>query len=186
MKRIGFTVLAMVAVGCAPPAPPPPAPPSSVVTDSIKTGFDIGKNFITQAAEQMAEADFAFKPTGVAAEVRSFGQLVGHVANANYLFCSMVSGEAGPGVDIEQTATSKADLTKALGEAFAFCDRAFGSVNDQTGADPLRVDFLNADLTKLGVLAFNNAHNMEHYGNIVTYMRAKGMVPPSSQSQGGN
>ncbi len=185
MKRIGFAVLAMVAVGCA-PAPPPPAPPSNAVTDGLKVGFDAGKGFLTAAAEQMAEADYAFKPAGVAAEVRSFGQIIGHVANANSMFCSMVSGEAGPGVDVEATMTSKADLTKALGDALALCERAFASVNDQTGAESLRVDFLNADLTKLGVLGFNTAHNFEHYGNLVTYFRAKGMVPPSSQGQGGN
>ena len=50
----------------------------------------------------------------------------------------------------------------------------------------VRIEFINRELAKLGVLAFNNAHNFEHYGNLVTYMRAKGMVPPSSQGQGGN
>ena len=187
MRRLGMLIIAVAAVGCAQPAPPPePPPPSTAVTSSLKGGYDIAKSFITRAAEQMAEADYGFKPAGVAGEVRSFGQIVAHLANANYLFCAMVSGEAGPGVDYEETATTKVDITKALGESFAFCDRAYGSVNDQTGAEAVRVDFLNMDSTKLGVLAFNSGHEMEHYGNLVTYMRAKGLVPPSSQQGGGN
>ncbi len=187
MKRFAVLIAAAFAVACAQPAPPaePPAPTSDH-TNSLKVGHDIAKSNLTGAADQMPEGDYGFKPAGVADEVRSFGGILAHAANANFMFCGMVSGEAGPGVNFEETATTKADIVKALNDSFAFCDRAFASVDDQSGALKVNISFLNADLTKLGVLAFNTAHNMEHYGNLVTYMRAKGMVPPSSQGQGGN
>jgi uncharacterized damage-inducible protein DinB len=187
MNRVGALLVTVAVAGCAQPAPEPaPAPPpSTAITDSLKAGHEIARGYVTAAADQMAEADFAFKPARVAAEVRTFGQIVGHIADANFMFCSMVSGEANPNPGAEKMA-AKADITKALGDAFAFCDRAIASVNDQSGADPVRIDFLNRDFTKLGVIAMNTAHNMEHYGNLVTYMRAKGMVPPSSAPQGGN
>jgi hypothetical protein len=41
----------------------------------------------------------------------------------------------------------------------------------RAGASPL----------SLGALNFNNVHNWEHYGNLVTYMRIKNVVPPSSE-----
>ena len=103
MKRAGALLLTFVAVGCgAAPEPAPAPPPSTAVTDSTKFVHDTVKGYVTASAEQMAEADYAFKPAGVAAEVRSFGQLIGHIADSNYFFCSLVSGEANPNPGAEK------------------------------------------------------------------------------------
>jgi hypothetical protein len=107
------------------------------------------------------------------------GQLFGHVANANFMICGMVSGQKGTMGDIEKTKTSKADLRAALEASFKFCDDAFASITDANANETIKF-FLPGTHTRLGVLAFNNAHQFEHYGNTVTYMRMKGMVPPSS------
>ncbi|CAN5495040.1 hypothetical protein BH23ACI1_BH23ACI1_15160 [soil metagenome] len=145
------------------------------ITASTKSFNDTVRGFVTRAAEQFPEDLYGFQPTP---EVRTFGQLLGHIANANYMICGTATGEKGPGVDIEKTATTKAALVKALDESFAFCDRAFESMTDTRGAE--MVKFFAGEQARLGVLGFNTAHNYEHYGNIVTYMRLKGMVPPSS------
>jgi uncharacterized damage-inducible protein DinB len=167
------------------PAPKAAAAPASPITDSIKSTYGIAKDYLTKSAAAVPEKGYLFKPAGVAADVRNFGQIVGHVANANYMFCGAVvgqpmKGETGPGgADYEKTA-AKAGLQKALAESFAFCDKAFAAVNDRNAGQA--VDSLPiGGTTKLGALAFNNAHLFEHYGNLVTYMRAMGMVPPSSQ-----
>jgi uncharacterized damage-inducible protein DinB len=136
------------------------------------------KNNLVKAAEKMPEENYAFKP---APEVRSFGQIVGHVADAQYLFCSAALGEKNPAPGIEKSKTTKADLVQALNEAFAYCDKAYNGMTDAHAAE--MVKFFGRDQAKLTVLAFNNAHNDEHYGNIVTYMRMKGLVPPSSESR---
>ena len=82
--------------------------------------------------------------------------------------------------------TAKADLQKALAASFEFCDRAFAGLNDQTGAaEATIVPINNMKTTRLGALSFNAAHDMEHYGNLVTYMRMNKMVPPSSQPAAG-
>lgn len=131
--------------------------------------------FITAAAEQMPEADYGFKPTP---EVRSFGELVGHVANATRMFCTSATGAARtPAPDAEKLA-SKAEIVAALKDAFASCDAAYTMDAMKAGES---LDFFGQKHTRLSVLAFNMGHNYEHYGNIVTYMRLKGMVPPSSQ-----
>ena len=183
-----FALLTSMLVGlsaCAPPAPPPPPPappPSTAVTTSLKFLHDMVKNNITKSLEQIPENRLAFQPTK---EVRTMGQLFGHIADGNYLFCSAASGEAAPSSSVEKTMTSKADLTKALAESYAFCDRAFAALNDATGAaEATIVPINNMKTTKFGALSFNTTHDNEHYGNLVTYMRMNKMVPPSSQTGG--
>jgi uncharacterized damage-inducible protein DinB len=172
--------IALTASACAAPPPPPapePPPPSTAVRDSLKSAMDMIASNITRAAEQVPEARYAYRATP---EVRTMGQLFGHVADASYAMCGAVSGAAGPAESVETTKKTKAEIQQALTDAFAFCGSAFETVNDTTGGAAVTL-FETINTTKLGALAFNNAHNMEHYGNIVTYMRLNKMVPPSSQ-----
>ena len=169
MKRVG-SVLALSAVMQAPLV----AQAGSV--SGLGAVYNSGKGFLVRAAEQMPDEHWNFKPTP---EVRSFGQIVGHVANSNYMICAMASGETNPkqGVDAEKLAT-KAEVVQALKDAFAFCDKAY-QLADAKGVEAM--ELFGMKTNRLGVLAFNAGHNFEHYGNIVTYMRLKGLTPPSSQ-----
>lgn len=142
-----------------------------------KGAYGRTKNLLLRSAEKMPEENYSFKPTD---SVRSFGQLVGHVADAQYLFCSPVLGEKNPDLKVEQSKTSKADLIEALKTAFAYCDKAYDGMTDATA--PQMVKLFGNDAPKLGVLGVNNMHNFEHYGNMVTYMRIKNIVPPSSEN----
>jgi len=86
--------------------------------------------------------------------------------------------EQGPGV--EKNKTAKADLVAALKDAFAYCDQVYDSMTDASAAQIIKV--LGRDAPRVTALTFNAAHLDEHYGNIVTYMRLKGLVPPSSET----
>ena len=198
MKRLAIVTVGAVAVAtigliaqAQKTSPPPPtaaakaapAPSATPLTASTKMGYDGFKGYLLKAADQMKEADYGFKPAGVVAEVRTFGQIVGHLADANLAICAAASGATPPAAlkDVEHTMKTKADLTKALGEAFAFCDKAWAGTTDANAAKAVELPFGLGKSTRLGALAFNSSHDGEHYGNIVTYMRAKGLVPPSSQ-----
>lgn len=166
-------------------APKAPAASANPLTDSVKAAYTSVKGNIIKSAAAVTEKGYVFKPAGVAPEVRNFAQLLGHIANANYAFCGPVLGEAmkgetGPGGEDFEKKTAKADVQKAVADSFAYCDKAFAAVNDRNAADPVANAPIGAT-TKLGLLAYNNGHDFEHYGNIITYMRAMGMVPPSSQ-----
>src|SRR5260370_27281673 len=128
------------------------------------------------AAEKMPEGNYSFKPTD---PVRSYGQIVGHVADAQYHCCSLALGETNPGLKIEQTKTTKADLVAALKDALAYCDKAYDGMTDASAIQTVKL--FGMDMPKFGVLNINNAHDMEHYGNLVTYMRLKNIVPPTSE-----
>jgi len=143
-----------------------------------KRVYGFQKDILLRSAEKMPEENYSFKP---ADSVRSFGQIVGHVADAQYLFCSKALDEKGPELKIEQTKTSKADLIAALKTAFAYCDKAYDGMTDASGSQIVKM--FGNDSPKLGVLNFNEVHNWEHYGNLVTYMRIKNIVPPSSEQQ---
>jgi len=143
--------------------------------------YNVTKNNLVRAAEQMPEEHYGFKPTP---EVRSFGGIVAHVANANYMICAMAGGGQNPSsANFEETLTAKADLVKAIKDSFTYCDAAY-QMADAKGMESTTL--FGMATNRMGVLAFNAAHGMEHYGNIVTYMRLKGLVPPSSQPRGGN
>ena len=133
------------------------------------------KVILLRSAEKMPEASYGFRPT---AAVRRFGQIGGHVADYQYVYCSTVLGEKHPSLNVEKTITSKAGLIAALNDAFAYCDRAYDAMTDAAGSKMVN---LGIEMPKLGVLSLNNIHSTEHYGNIVTYLRMKNLVPPSSE-----
>jgi uncharacterized damage-inducible protein DinB len=147
--------------------------PFSAFTKDVYAGI---KNILLRSAEKMPEENYSFKPTDA---VRSYGQILGHVADAQYLFCSIALGEKNPAPKIEQTKTSKADLIAALKDAFAYCDKAYDGMTDASAKQ--MVTLFGGDTPKLGVLTVNNLHTVEHYGNLVTYMRLKNIVPPTSE-----
>jgi uncharacterized damage-inducible protein DinB len=145
---------------------------------SHKGLYMIARTNVLKAAEKMPEDKFSYRATD---EVRTFGQIVGHVADAQYLFCSAAMGEKNPSPGVEKGKTVKADLVQALKDSYSYCDKVYDSLTDAHAADTVK--FFGRETTKLAVLSFNSAHTMEHYGNIVTYMRLNKMVPPSSEGQ---
>lgn len=154
------------------------APQNNLLSAYNKSVFGGIKQILLRSAEKMPEENYSFKPTDT---VRSYGQIVGHVADSQYAFCSVVLGEKNPAPKVEQTKTSKADLIAALKDAFAYCDKAYDSLTDASAVQ--MVKFMGGDNPKLGVLTTNNIHTIEHYGNLVTYMRMKNIVPPTSDPE---
>ena len=164
---------------------PKAAPAAKSITESMKSSYDSYKMWIMASAAAMADKDYAFHPATMPApdkaEIRTFGALIAHLAQENPVICAQATGMAAPaGLDAVGKMTSKAELTKALAAGFGFCDGAWASTNDKNAGTPMDLPFGLGASTRLGVLMFDAAHNAEHYGNIVTYLRAKGIVPPSS------
>jgi uncharacterized damage-inducible protein DinB len=149
----------------------------SPLMDAAKRQHDMIKGNLLKTAAQVPESVFAFRPTP---DVRSFGQLIGHIANANYMICGAAGDQKGPATDAEKTLTSKADLSKALADSFAFCDKVIAGLDDQKAMEVVK--FFVGPTPRAMVIAFNTSHNNEHYGNLVTYMRLNKIVPPSSQT----
>ena len=167
---------AFVALPIALPAQDPGAAPANPISASEKGFYSLVSGEVIAAAEKMPEENYSFKPTP---DVRSFGQLIGHVADAQYSFCGTAAGDTLSPKGIEKSKTSKADLVAALKEAVAYCNKAYAGMTDAHGSEMVKL--MQFNVARLSVLSVNTAHMDEHYGNIVTYLRLKGLVPPSSE-----
>jgi uncharacterized damage-inducible protein DinB len=150
----------------------------SSVAGDVKMTYQQIKGYILKSADKMPEEHYSFKPVP---EVRSFAQLLGHIADAQYAFCASAMGSTPEARGIEKGKTTKADLTAALKEAFAYCDQAYDQMTDANAGETVKL--FGRGRSRAGALAFNNAHDYEHYGNLVTYMRMKNLVPPSSEGR---
>jgi hypothetical protein len=176
-------VLTMAASAAAQQAPVAAAlPPASLVIE-VQNIFNPIKGYITKAAAQFPEEKNTWQPTPA---VRSWARLIAHVADDNNGACAALVGIERPArLDTEDSQNSgankmtKADLEKALANSFALCDKAFAGVTDANMMEG------NGNRSKIGTLIYDTSHINEHYGNIVTYMRLNGMVPPSTAGRGG-
>ena len=144
------------------------------MTADAREAWGFVKTMVLRAAEKMPEENYAFKPVP---EVRSFGQVIAHILFAQNAVCSAEKGTAHPTASLDKA--TKADLIAALKESDAFCDAAFEGLTDAQG--PETVQLWGRARTRLAAFHMISFHGYEHYGNIVTYMRLKGLVPPSSE-----
>ena len=176
MKRYALSVGALLFAVPAFAQAPAAAPVTGVGT--ARGIWQLYANYVLKSAEQMPEADYAFKP---APTVRSFGQLIGHVAGSEMMFCAAALGDTPKAEDdIEKTVTTKEGLVAALKASAQYCSRAYALTDAQAAGT---IKLFGNDQSKMFALILNASHVGEHYGNLVTYLRIKGMVPPSSQPQ---
>ncbi|HQR18400.1 MAG TPA: DinB family protein [Gemmatimonadales bacterium] len=170
-----YALIAAVLFGAAAPAV---AQQGGPVVGAVTPRFAELSGYLIKTAEQVPETLYAYKPNPA---VRSLGQLIGHVANAHYLFCSTAMGEPMPKNPDYEKVTDKATLVAAMKASVAYCDRAY-KISDADAMQQTKL--FGSTVSRLGVLVWNATHDGEHYGNLVVYMRINGITPPSSQ--GGN
>jgi len=104
------------------------ADPSRAAVAAARASWSTAHTYIVRAAEQMSEADFGFRPV---ATVRSFAQIVAHVADDETGWCAQILGEPLKQTQYEKTLTAKADIVKASRDAGAFCEKAYGRTDAQ-------------------------------------------------------
>lgn len=147
------------------------------LADTTRMMYGVMKEqMLIAAAEKMPESAYGFRPVDA---VRTYGQIVGHIADMQYMFCSIALGEKNPSPGVEKTATSKPALIAALKEAVAYCDRAYGSLTDASALELVKMR--PSEMPRVSVLSVNMTHGALHYGNLVTYLRMNNIVPPSSE-----
>ena len=172
-----FTAFALAASAAFAQAPAAPAPQKISLATGLQRSYAGIKLNLTEMSTKMPDADYTFQPTK---DVRTFGQLMGHVANAQFNACSVAKGETNPnqGNDNEKKAT-KAEFVKALADSFAYCDAVFAALTDASAMEFVKQG--QNEVARAVPLANLVAHSNEIYGTAVPYMRLKGLVPPSTE-----
>jgi uncharacterized damage-inducible protein DinB len=148
-----------------------------MATAGLTKVYEIQKDFIWKTAEQLPEDKYAFRATE---KVRTAGQILGHIADAQDYLCNLLAGTPKDYAVVSEKLEGKAAITAALQKSFANCDAVTAKLTDQDLTK--QVNFFGDDVPLSHVLGFLGAHNAEHYGNLVTYMRLNDITPPSSQS----
>ena len=180
MRHVVFTLAGVFVAASSAIAQPPPAGQQLTLTASLNRSYNSVKQNLTEEAAKMAEADYSFKP-GPAAELRTFGQLFGHVTNSQFGSCAAALGQPNPnqGHNLETELKTKAEFQKALADSFALCDKAFAALTDANALEMVKQG--QGQIARAALLANVAVHSNEMYGTGSVYMRAKGLVPPSTE-----
>lgn len=162
-------------------------PPAKTPGDALNALLNIAKGEFVGAADAMPEDKYSFAPSnGEFKGVRTFAEQVKHVAAVNYIFGASILQEKPP-VDTGEekgpaTVKSKAEIMKFLNDSFEYLHKALDSISDKNQLDQVTV-FGEMKMARMTVGAFACAHPMDHYGQMVEYLRMNGIVPPASRPQ---
>ena len=168
-----------------PPAqsPPPAVLPTSTAAE-VNTMYNNITGFITRSLAMVPADKMTWQPTP---DVRTYARMFAHITDDNNGACAAMAGvtpnpprvdtPAAPDGSWPANKLTKADIEKGLNDSIALCQKAFASVNQ---ANMMESAGGRGTRTKIGALIYNTSHINEHYGNLVTYLRLNGMVPPSS------
>lgn len=145
-------------------------------SSDARQSYALVKDSLLKAADRMPAEDYSFRTTP---KVRTFGEMIAHVADGQMLMCQVVTGaKTTDKAQFQPPKTAKADLTASLKASFDYCDPVYASMTDKAGA--AQVTWFRWKMSKLGLLNWNIAHDNEMYGIIGAFLRIKGLVPPSS------
>jgi hypothetical protein len=160
-------------------------PQPTDLAGALKAQYNSNKRFLIAAAAKMPDDVYNWRPAGLEAELRTFGQILVHIANANHETCSRVTGQPMPkALDDTKGVFTKADATKALMASFAYCDPVYDGITNQNLTDTFKMAGRNnttQERSRGGQLVSNIAHSNEQYGMVMVYFGMKGMVPPSHE-----
>jgi uncharacterized damage-inducible protein DinB len=163
-------------------------PPAKTPGDALLAIISIGQKEFTDAADAMPEDKYSFAPTnGEFKGVRTFAQQVKHVAAVNYVFGAAILGEKPPvdtgGESGPDSLKTKAEILKFLSDSFTYLHKALASITSKNELDQLTLFDGQMKAARLSVGAFSTAHPMDHYGQMVEYLRMNGIIPPASRQQ---
>lgn len=176
-----FPTLVLAALAAAGLSSATPAGAQAVpgaVRDGLVSQLETVSGHILSAAEQVPEGQYGYQPTE---EVRTFGELVSHVADAHFGYCSAIAGGSPPAA-AEMDASTKAEIVRRFRASRDYCLQVYRRVDGATLGES--IDVFGSPSTRAWTMIQNVSHDNLHYGNVITYMRSIGMVPPSSQTGG--
>lgn len=154
--------------------------PDDPVTTAVRRNLDRYGKWIVASARQMPADKYSFRPDTT---VRTFGEMIEHVARSNNYMCSSIGGMQRPeGKDA--AANDKEALVSMLAASFDLCRKALGGVDDSMLSEPIPF-FGGRKVPRAAVMVALPADLADHYSRLSLELRMNGMTPPSAQRSGG-
>lgn len=176
MKRIEITFavfgLMVSSTLCVAQTSTTPSGPAA----EVQAAYNRLKPNVLKAAEKMPEADFQYKPT---ADIRTFARIVNHVTEAQFHVCAALNGETADPKAVPSDTADKATVIAGLTASFTACDKAYGALTDATITEVLTIGPVKR--SRIGAAWGNVSHDNEQYAELSTYLRLKGIVPPTAE-----
>jgi uncharacterized damage-inducible protein DinB len=191
---VGILLLSCLVAGTgalAQQGPPPGQQAPPTITSTLNFQLAIVEREAVSIAEAMPEDKYSFAPTnGNFAGVRTFAQQVKHLATANDRFFDSIMGVTAPvapdegvGSNGPDAIATKAQIVQYLKDSFAKGHQAFATITADNAVTPMKdpaVPFLS---TRMALAIFACTHAMDHYGQMVEYLRDTGGTPPMSANR---
>ena len=197
MRTRGVVGTAVVCISCllsvglarAQQSPAAKAPSGSTQSPTITSALDsqlsLGEREVIDAAEAMPEDKYSFAPTnGEFKGVRTFAQQVKHIATVNDRFFGAILEQSSAtegrlferenGPDSIQT---KAQILQYLRDSFALGHKAIATIHAENAFSPVKAPPTPFLKTPAEIVIFDCAHSIDHYGQMVEYLRDNGIVP---------
>ena len=183
MKRVICIVAGLMMFAVCSAAQAPSAGQKVGLATSLQNAYGTLKGNLTQAAEKMPEANYGFKPAPDP-DLRTYGQWIGHQADNQFTNCATIKGMPSPSpAQSNEKKATKAELVKALADAFAYCDGAVSALTDQNALQMIKQG--EGETARGAVVSALLSHGLESYGIAVVYLRAKGIAPPTAAPAAG-
>src|SRR5690349_15642341 len=192
MKKLVVCLVLVCAAAAAPALRAQGAPPAQqqppTVSSVLNTLYGVVEQQVVSAAEAMPEDKYGFAPTnGEFKGVRTFAEEVKHIGFANHLFFGPLMGETIDVKSLEQNTNgpaelkTKAEIVQYLKDSFALGHKAIATITAENQVAPLDKPVLPFLSSRLGVATIGCWHTMDHYGQMVEYLRMNGIIPPASR-----
>ena len=182
MKRVMYiaTAAALLLATFAHAQQPPAGGQKIGLATSLQRGYNGIKTNFTAAAEKMPDADYSFKP-GSTPDARTYAAVISHIAQSQFGQCSALTGVPNPmqGKNLEMELKTKAEVTKALADSYALCDKAFAEVTDANATEMVKAG--PNEQTRAASLYGVIVHGNEMAGTAYVYLRSKNLVPPQTE-----
>jgi len=192
MKNLAISLVLLGAAAAAPAlraqGGPPPQQQPPTVASVLNAIYGVVEQQVVSAAEAMPEDKYSFAPTnGEFKGVRTFAEEVKHIGFANHLFFGPLMGETIDVKSLEQNTSgpaelkTKAEIVQYLKDSFALGHKALSTITVENEVTPIAKPVLPFLSTRLGIANIATFHPMDHYGQMVEYLRMNGIVPPASR-----
>ena len=158
------------------PMPGMTPPPSNGPASEVQLSYNRLKPNVLKAAEKMPPADYQYKPTP---EIRTYARIVNHITEAQFRTCATLNGGKFDATKVPSDTADKAAVLAGLKASFDECDKAYAALTDANVTEMMPMG--QSKRTRIGLTWGNVSHDNEQYAELSTYLRLKGLVPPTAE-----